>query len=184
MNYTQNSKLETALLLGFVFAAGCAIPTASGPEIQNSKLKIQNSTSPDPTLVYASYAPASIRIVPLTGIVGPAGADSDAIGTQIRVYVSLVDEFDCQTKSPGIFRFELFQAVARSPEPKGKRINIWPDINLTDPAENDNYWRDFLRVYEFNLDFQLAGDQHYILQVTCLCPNGRRLSADFTIKSP
>ena len=170
-------------LLGFVFAAGCATSPAIPTSIPSGPSEAEDA-SPDPTLVYASYAPASIRIVPLTGIVGPAGADSDAIGTQIRVYVSLVDEFDCQTKSPGIFRFELFKAVARSPEPKGKRINIWPDIDLTNPAENDNYWRDFLRVYEFNLDFQLAGDQHYILQVTCLCPNGRRLSADFTIKSP
>jgi hypothetical protein len=94
----------------------------------------------------------------------------------------LLDSFDCQIKTPGIFRFELYKYVRRSAEPKGKRIAIWPDIDLTGTTENNNYWRDFLRAYEFNLDFVPKRNQSYILQATCLCPNGKHLSADFVLK--
>jgi len=35
---------------------------------------------------------------------------------------------------------------------------------------------------EFDLPFELDVNQSYILQVTCLCPNGRRLSDEFALK--
>ncbi len=130
--------------------------------------------------IYTRYVPEKIDIIPLTEFV--------TVG-KIRIYVSLLDSFDCQIKTPGIFRFELYRYVQHSAEPKGKRIAIWLDIDLTNTVENNNYWRDFLRAYEFNLDltptaagFRPEKKQIYILQVTCLCPNGRRLSADFALK--
>ena len=75
--------------------------------------------------------------------------------------VSLLDPFDCQIKSPGVFRFELYEYVQRSAEPKGQRVIIWPDIDLTECSENNNHWRDFLRAYEFNLDFGPQRNQCY-----------------------
>jgi len=84
-------------------------------------------------------------------------------------------------KSPGIFRFELYERVPRSAEPKGKRIILWPDFDLIDVAENDNHWRDFLRAYEFSLPIESQTNQNCILQATCICPNGKRLSAEFTL---
>ena len=128
----------------------------------------------------AVYSPAKIDILPLTGFVY---SDSNDGSAKIRVYVSLLDAYDCQIKSPGVFRFELYEYVHRSAEPKGKRVAIWPDINLLDQGENHKKWRDFLRAYEFELEFGPKSSQGYILQVTCLCPNGRRLSAEFVLKT-
>ena len=129
---------------------------------------------------YALYAPVSIKIMPLTEI---NRIRDDEGGSKINIFVSLLDSFDCQVKSPGIFRFELYERIPRSGEPKGRRIVIWPSIDLTEAAENNNYWRDFLGAYEFKLDFELQRNQTYILQVTCLCPNGKRLSAELVLKS-
>ena len=125
------------------------------------------------------YAAEKIDIMPLTEFVSVG----DAEGTlQLNVYVSLLDWSGCQVKGPAIFRFELYEKVPRSGQPRGGRTVIWPDIDLTEKGENNNYWRDFLRAYEFNLDFGQSSDKSYILQVTCLCPNGRRLSAEFELR--
>lgn len=129
--------------------------------------------------VYIPYTPAKIDIMPLTEFVSTSNGQD---ASKIRIYVSLLDAFDCQIKSPVIFRFELYEYVRRSAEPKGRRIVIWPDIDLTGSTENNNYWRDFLRAYKFNLDFEPAISRSYILQITSLCPNGKRLSAEFTLK--
>jgi hypothetical protein len=127
------------------------------------------------------YGPVKIDIMPLTEVVY-GGDDEEASG--IKVYVSLLDGFDCQIKGPGVFRVELYEYIQRSAEPKGKRIEIWPDIDLTEPGENNEYWQDFLRAYAFDLDFSSRGKRSYILQVTCICVSGRRLSAEFTLKRP
>lgn len=129
--------------------------------------------------IYARYAPVKIDIMPLTELVS-VGDDEE--GSEINVYVSLLDPSGCQIKTPGVFRFELYEKVERSAEPKGKRIFIWPDVDLTELSKNNEYWRDFLRAYEFNLGFGSLGGQSYILQVTCLCPDGKRLSAEFGLK--
>jgi len=160
-------------LFGFVLLwAGCE---------QTSALPESSSEPGDGlrTSVYAPYAPAKIDVMPLTEIITPDSSQEDA---KISVYVSLLDSFGCQIKSPGIFRFELYEHVQRSAEPKGKRAVIWLDINLTNAAKNNKHWRDFLRAYQFNLPCEPRSKQGYILQVTCMCPSGRRLSAEFTLK--
>jgi hypothetical protein len=124
----------------------------------------------------AEYGPVKVDIMPLTEFTHAGN------GKIIKAYVSLLDAFDCQIKTPAVFRFELYDRVPRSAEPKGKRILIWPDINLNDAAKNNGYWRDFLRAYEFNLPFEQENSKSYILQITSLCPDGRRLSAEFTLK--
>jgi hypothetical protein len=129
--------------------------------------------------LYARYAPVKIEIMPLTEFT--TGPEAKGL-SEIKLYVSLLDSTGCQEKSPVVFRFELYERVLRSGESKGKRAVIWPDVDLTEPEENDNYWRDFLRAYEFELDFEPRRNQDYILEVTCLCPHGKRLSADFVLK--
>jgi hypothetical protein len=126
-----------------------------------------------------AYGPVKIDIMPLTEFTSAGDGEKPS---KIKAYVSLLDSFDCQIKTPAVFRFELYDRVPRSAEPKGKRILIWPDINLNDAAKNNEYWMDFIRAYEFNLPFELEGGKSYILQVTSLCPSGRRLSAEFTLK--
>ncbi len=127
----------------------------------------------------SGYAPAKVDVMPLTEFVlAPKTGDSP----KLRIYVSLLDSFNCQMKSPGVFRFELYERVLRSPEPRGRRIIIWPDIDVTDADKNYQYWKDFLRAYEFNLDAEPKANQSYILQATFLSPDGRRLLAEFNFK--
>lgn len=133
--------------------------------------------SPDITSNYIQYSPVKIDIMPLTEFVRPA----DSQKGQINLFTRLLDSFNSQIKAPGIFRFELYEHVQRSSEPKGKRIMLWPDIDLSNPAENNKYWRDFMRAYEFNLSVDAAPNQTYILEVTCLCSRGRRLSDEFIL---
>jgi hypothetical protein len=149
----------------------------------------QQSKPPDPIVqnnneqsisVYSKYSPVKIDIIPLTEFI-KAEDDKQA---EINLFVSLLDSFGSQIKSPCKFRFELYQRVQRSAEPKGKRVIIWPDIDITDPAKNNKYWRNFLRAYEFNLSLQPESTQGYILEVTCLCPNNKRLSAEFSLIKP
>lgn len=169
-------RVITAALRIFFFASlllqvGCEPVTSEPPASTDS--------GSDPLSAYTSYTAEKVDIVPLTEFIYTGGAVE---APKIKVYVSVLDPFDCQIKTPGIFRFELYERVPRSAGPKGRRIVIWPDIDLTGATENNNHWRDFLRAYEFNLDFEPQSSQDYILEVTCLCPNGKRLSAEFTFK--
>lgn len=129
--------------------------------------------------VYADYGPARLDIMPLTEFA--AAGDAEVV-SGIKIYVSVLDEFGCQVKSPCVFRFELYEYVERSARPRGRRIAIWPDVDLTDAGENNRYWQDFLRTYRFDLDFEPQPGQRYVLQVTSLCPDGRRVSADFELE--
>jgi len=151
----------------FLFNAGCVSETKPGDEDTN-----QSS-------IYYSYAPVKINILPLTEFTGPGGG---AENTNIKVYIDLLDSYGSQIKAPGVFRFEFYERVMRSADPKGKRIFMWPDIDLTEPVENNKYWRDFLRSYEFNLGFKGEENRSYIIQVTFLRPGGKRLSCESELK--
>ena len=164
--------LLVLLFAFFVASGGCERITAPF----GRRAKADNDL--DRFSVYDRYAPAKIDILPLTELISVTNAER----AKIHLYVSLLDAFGSQIKWPGTFRFELYEHVQRSAEPKGKRVAIWPDIDLADPAANNEYWRDFLRAYEFNLPFEQAGGQGYILQVTCLCTGGKRLSSEFTLR--
>jgi len=159
--------LLSMLLLG----GGCGPATTKSPPPADNRSELLS--------VYAPYNPVKIDIMPLTEVVDAGEAEETP---KINVYVSMLDSFGCQKKSPGVFRFELYEYVERSADEKGKRIILWRDIDLTDAVENNNHWRDFLRAYEFNLSFEPQTNQSCVLQTTCLCPDGRRLSAEFTIK--
>jgi hypothetical protein len=128
--------------------------------------------------IYNGYAPAEIAVSPLTKIDRKLDAKGQVV---IRAYVSLMDGFGNQIKAPAVFRFELYEKVVHSSEPKGKRVVVWPDVDLKTPVENNRYWQDFLRAYKFDLDFQPQKGKNYVLQVTGLCPNGRRLPAQSNI---
>ena len=125
-----------------------------------------------------SYSPASVDIIPLTEFTSANGEDQ---ASQLTAYVSLLDAFDCQIKAPGKFRFELFEHKQRTATPKGKRLAKWSDIDLADAATNQDYWQDYLRAYKFVLDFEPQQDRVYVLEVTYLCPDRRRLTADIVL---
>jgi hypothetical protein len=155
---------------------GCQPTTAELSSRPDSSL---NQPSESAMGCLTAYGPVKVDIMPLTEF---TTADNGEKPSKIKVYVSLLDSFDCQIKTPAVFRFELYDRVLRSAEPKGKRILIWPDIDLKNATKNNEYWRDFLRAYEFNLPFEPESSKSYVLQVTSLCPGGRRLSAEFVLK--
>jgi len=158
--------LKLQFILGLVFYAGCS-GSSSGPIL------------PFASAPCTRFGPARVDVIPITSLV-PA-PDSDRNST-INAYVCLIDAFDSQIKSPAVFRFELFELLQRSTNPKGKRLVLWPDIDLSDPGANNGHWQDFLRAYLFSLPLQQRPDSA-ILQVTCLCPSGKRLTADFLLRT-
>ncbi len=162
--------IEAGFVVLVVLYAGCGF---SPPAVEIP----QQVQAPD-VPACARYAPAAIDILPLTGFIaaGPSGADS-----VIEVYVALLDAFGSPIKAPGSFRFELYVCAQRSAEPKGKRVTIWPDVDLTDPVKNNDYWQDFFRAYRFELPVGQSQNQSYILQVTCVCSMRQRLSAELAL---
>ena len=161
------------LLIFFISNLGCepaSRPVQVPPEAKNDL----NLSS-----FYTRFAPTKIDVLPLTELIQATTGQK----TRLNLYVSLLDAFGSQIKTPGVFRVEIYDYMQRSAEPKGRRIAIWPDIDLTDPTANNKYWNDFLRAYRFDLPLEQGGVRDYILQVTCLCPNGSRLTTDFTLKS-
>ncbi len=176
---TRFSAILCVFFLCLVLAQPGCEPAPSGRVYQPRPAESIPPVSP--YAVYVPYTAAKIGIIPLTEFVGSADDGS----VRIRAYVAVLDSFGCPIKEPGLFRFELYEYVQRSSDPKGKRNIIWPDIDLADSVENNEHWRDFLRAYEFVLPFEPPqADQTYVLQATCICPNGRRLSAEFQIKYP
>ena len=157
----------------FLVGSGCDMKTV------DTKEQISSDSSFNALSVYADYAPVKIEIVPLTEIFY---ADNAQEKSKIVAYVSLFDSFGSQVKMPGVFRFELYERETRSAEPKGRRIVFWPDTDLSEAAENNRFWRDFLRAYEFIFTFKSQVNQCYILQATYLSPNGKRLSAELGLK--
>ena len=128
--------------------------------------------------VYSGFSPVEINILPLTKInIGNKNSEV------ICVYISMADRFGSQIKAPAIFRFELYEKISRSGEVKGRRVFIWPDIDLQNPGDNNCHWEDFLRAYKFDLACDVQKNRHYVFQVTCLCPSGRRLASEITLSA-
>ena len=152
------------VVLILLFFTGCEQPSST----------LSGSAKPDCDILY-DYIAVRIRTVGLTEITLNNQKPQTA---QIKAYIELLDSAGSRIKSSGNFRFELYHFLPRSSKPKGKRIFIWPDIDLTAAAKNNTHWQDHLRAYQFDLDLDFAPPQNetYILQTTCLTPTGKRLS--------
>ncbi len=174
--------LALGLMLSLWLCASCESPPSAAPPAPTNPIEnreAQVAQQPPAVAAASDFIPIRIEVLPLTELVESSGPDQ---GTQLNVYVSLLDAFGSQIKTPATLRFELYDYVQRSAEPKGQRIAIWPDIDLTDPGENHRYWQDFLRAYAFELTTQAARNKTYILEATCMSPGGRRLSTEFTLR--
>ncbi len=169
------------LTLSLLSSGGCAGPQAdpSAPG-QPTAAPAGPAAEHPPATLPAGFGPVKISILPLTELVAPAGPGAEG---GLDVYLALLDAFGSQIKAPGTVRFELYEYVPRSAEPKGPRIVIWPDFDLTRPAENNQHWRDFLRAYEFQLGIRVDQTKPHVLEATCVGPDGKRLSAEYTLKT-
>lgn len=165
-------KLCVFAIACVLFNAGCQSWSSSSGPTTNTNNGLNRAAS------CTHFAPDRIDILPLTEYV-PA---DQAHRPHINLYVSLLDPFGSHIKSPGVFRFELYEHVPRSAKPKGRRLEWWPDVDLTDLAINDRYWRDFLHAYEFPLPLAQTDAKSRILQVTYICPTGKLITCEFTLR--
>jgi hypothetical protein len=120
---------------------------------------------------YKTYHPAKVVLLPISEV---QKADKANKADMIIAYVQLQDAAGAAMKGPGVFRFELYRYQARAADPKGKRMYIWDDINLMNFIDNSEQWRDYLRAYEFKLDYYCPDCERYVLEVTCTSPWGQR----------
>lgn len=127
-----------------------------------------------------SYGPATLEIVGLSELKAVKGEQDAA---KLKIFVKAIDSCGSAIKAPCVFRVELYEYAIRSPSPLGKRLEIWPDIDLTEPDKNNAQWRDYLRAYEFNFDVssRLEFGGVYIVEVTCLSPLGKRMSSQYKL---
>jgi len=182
--------ISIIFLLLLLFSVGCQEEqqkpepikaAAQMPQDNNKKIEdanIEDANKVEKICICPGFAPVKATFAPLTGIT----VDSDNEIATISAFVALSDKFNSNVKSPVVFRFELFRQIPRSGQPKGQRLFKWDDIDLNDAEKNNLYWRDFLRAYQFDLTFEAAVIPNCILQVTCICPNNKRITADFVIK--
>ena len=159
------SFISAILILNLL---GCEKPR---PVITKQQINDDTNTEKiDAIAIYSQYYPEKIKITPLTSFVKTNGDE-----IKLRVYVDMLDSIGLQVRSPAVFRFELYQHVQQTGASKGERVAIWPDIDLNIDMENQKYWKDFLRSYEFILPFPYPTDKKYILQLNCLTPYGKRI---------
>ncbi len=159
--------------------SGCGQPQAQVPPPARQSVAKAGGDVEAPAVVADSFAPVRISILPLTEF---SSVSEGAVNTTLTVYVALLDAFGSPLKTPGTLRFELYEYVPRSAAAKGQRTAIWPDIDLTRPVENNTRWRDFLRAYEFELDVRAERSKTYVLEATCLCPDGKRLTGEYRLR--
>jgi hypothetical protein len=140
-----------------------------------------NIKSTDATRQLEQYGPVTVSIVGLSELSPVPGAAGSG---RLKLFVRPLDTFGSAVKWPCIFRIEMYDYVERAPSPMGRRIEIWPDVNLIDPCKNNAQWRDYLRAYEFNFDVspKLASGRVYIVEVTCQSPSGKRMTAQHNFK--
>lgn len=121
---------------------------------------------------FKAYHPVKAAFLPLSEIyVAKKPGEPDTI----MAYVALQDYAGSSVKAPVAFRFELYKYQPRSVDPAGKRLYIWDDMDLMPFYDNNMYWRDYLRAYEFKLEYECPNCKKYVLEVTCTSPTGSRL---------
>ncbi len=161
------SVLSVAILL---LAAGCE------PDYSTSSGAVRGAIAEFES--FKAYQPVKAVFLPLSDIYPPGKPHQP---DTIMAYVALQDGATSAIKAPAAFRFELYQFKPLSSDPKGKRLHIWEDIDLSAFTDNNKYWRDYLRAYEFKLEYSCTECIRYVLEVTCLCPSGQRLLATITL---
>jgi len=119
--------------------------------------------------------PKSIRIHPFTGRTFDEAGGIKGVDVQIEA----VDSYNDKTKAFGDFRFEMYQFVPNSLDPKGKRIATW-DESLWEPKKNLLHWDKITRLYVFKLqwDRPIPVGKRVVLLVSFSSPFTDRLTAE------
>lgn len=172
------SNLHSKFYIHFFSAAAILLLTAVGCEPTSTS---RPQPTPGDSGIYEQYQPQKALFLPLTEIKPPK---QQFTTETITAFVALQDTGNSAIKAPGIFRFELYQYAPRTAEGRGKRLQLWDDINLTNFPENNNHWRDYLRAYEFELEYEFAADGKFVLEVTFISSESKRLTTEITLAKP
>ena len=113
-----------------------------------------------------SAAVGRVQISPLTEFI----ASPEKPGScQLKVLLEVFNAQGLPVSIIGTVRFELYEFRPLSSDPRGRRLSIWPELDLGNAADAENYWSQLLRGYEFYLpvDFTPGSGKKYVLEVTC-----------------
>lgn len=143
--FTVFSCLYTAIIL--ILMAGCQSPRASMSHKDDASVR-------------------RIRISAITEFVPDPNVPNQL---QIKTLIELFNVHGFSIKSPCTLRFEFYEFRSASSDPRGQRLLIWPNRDLSDSVINDKHWKNFLRGYEFFLpvDTPLQKGKKYVLEATC-----------------
>ena len=94
----------------------------------------------------------------------------------VNVRIEAVDAYGDSTKAFGTFRFEMYQFVPNTIDPKGKLLASW-DEPLLDPRKNLLHWQKVHRIYEFKLqwDRPVPVGQRFVLSAIFSSPFTERM---------
>ena len=117
--------------------------------------------------------PKSVRLHPFTGT-----RTFDAAGgvKGLEVRIEAFDASGDSTKAFGEFRFELYEFVANSANPKGRRLGVWSE-NILQPNRNQLHWDSITRTYLFKLQWYepITVGQQFVLAAVFSSPFTDRL---------
>ena len=175
------ARTVVVFVMLFVFLVQGCHPAAKN--ITTDKAAEQGTKTAGDTAEYqishSGFEPVKSEILPVTRFIRSL---QNQPGSYIQCYVSLLDVYETQIKAPAVFRFELYRYIKHASNHKGGRVKLWRDFNLTESQANNKYWHNFFRAYKFSLPFEPEPGRNYLLQVSCLYGNKKRLSAYFVIK--
>lgn len=120
--------------------------------------------------------PASIRLHPFTGT-RTFDESSGIRGVDVRI--EAMDRLGDATKAFGEFRFEMYQFVPNSQNPKGDLIATWVE-DVFPPRKNLLHWDKITRTYEFKLqwDKPIPVGKRFVLLATFNSPFTERMYAE------
>jgi len=128
---------------------------------------------PAPLRDEAAFGPVSMRLHPVfTRIKDWTGDD---VPDGIEAMVEFQDAYGDPTKASGRIIFELFQAKARQPDPRGRRLaNPWIGSLLSQQDQQER-WNRASRTYTFPLAIdRIDRRQDYVLTAQFDGTDGRR----------
>ena len=116
-------------------------------------------------MTLSQLRPPGIRLLEMTRL----EPDASGEGMVLRAFVQ-PDGMEQEVR----YRFELYAYKPQSANPRGKRIALWPDIEIAADAQSNSYWRQHLRAYEFVLPVEkpTALSTTVVLEITALGESG------------
>ena len=117
--------------------------------------------------------PGSIRIHPFTGT---RTFDVKGGVKGIDVRIQALNAYGDATKAFGEFRFELYEFLPNSRDPKGKRLGLWRN-DVLEPKVNLLHWDSITRTYSFKLQWYepVPVGQRFVLAAVFSSPFTERL---------